>query len=199
MVNEEGPTTSRGGCAFAETLADSYKVIYGQAAESTERQQRLAGRSRNSWRATSGSRPRAGAPPPNAYPSRPANTRGRAGVGTGVRRSLHRVFGCRLLAVSDRYRAGRGSVQEGAMATGGPHTTWWEPQPAPRAAPWTPDRECRTDGRDGHLPIAGYDEMNVEEVSRDWTPSPTSRYDGSGTTSALIRTAKPSWSASRAG
>ena len=74
---------------FAETVADSYKVIYGQAAESTERRA-LPGRSRNSWRATSESRPRAGAPPPpNAYPSRPVNNKrsGRRGHGSPSKRT----------------------------------------------------------------------------------------------------------------
>jgi hypothetical protein len=35
----KGPRRQRGARSFAETLAESYRVVYGQAAESAERQQ----------------------------------------------------------------------------------------------------------------------------------------------------------------
>jgi hypothetical protein len=130
---------------FAETLAESYRVVYGQAVESGERQQRLAQEfselvSNNLKEQAEGSRSSAQRLSEQADRQQQA---GRALVQESV--GAYMDF---LDATFSQYRAG-------AMASG--QTAAGVVGAATGAARRT--AEAAT------FPIAGYDEMNVEEIS----------------------------------
>ncbi len=152
---------------FAETLADSYKVIYGQAAESTERQQRLARAfselvASNLREQTESGRAAAERLSEQASKQQEA--------GQALARESVEAYMAFLDAAFSRYRTGTeraaGSVQEGAMATG--RTADDVVGAATSATSRTVDATTESAERMAEtatFPIAGYDEMNVEEVS----------------------------------
>jgi len=55
---------------FADTLAESYRIVYEQAAEARGRQGQLAQDFSERVRTTLKSSPKAGAPPPSGLPTR---------------------------------------------------------------------------------------------------------------------------------
>ena len=149
---------------FAETLADSYRIVYGQAAESRERQQRRAQEFSdlvaNSLREqTEAGRANVEQLSEQAQRQREAGQKFAQESVEAYTRFLDDVF--------SRYRAGTeqavGSVQQSARtltdtATGLVGT-------ATGAVGATADA-MGSAAETAAFPIAGYDEMNVEEVSR---------------------------------
>jgi hypothetical protein len=150
---------------FAETLAESYRVVYGQAAESQERQRRLAqGFSElvatNLREQTEGGRAAA------ERLSEQANKQQEAGQ--ALARESVEAYVEFLDTAFSRYRSGTGwaaeNVQEGAIATGG--TAARVVGAATGAVASATASSLDTTAETAAFPIAGYDEMNVEEVSK---------------------------------
>lgn len=118
---------------FAETLAESYRVVYGQAAESGERQQRLAQEFSelvaNNLREH---RPRADARVPSDSPSRPTGSRRPAGR---WRRSPSRPTW--ISSTPPSPSTGRvpsrpqGASRRGRWRVDGPRQAWLELRQAP--------------------------------------------------------------------
>lgn len=151
---------------FAETLADSYKVIYGQAAESTERQQRLA----RAFSELVASNLREQTESGRAAERLSEQASKQQEAGQALARESVEAYIEFLDAAFSRYRTGTeraaGSVQEGAMATG--RTADDVVGAATSATSRTVDATTESAERMAEtatFPIAGYDEMNVEEVS----------------------------------
>jgi hypothetical protein len=156
---------------FAETLADSYRLVYDQASESVERQRRLAQEfselvATNLKEQTEASRSDA------QQLSEQAGRQKEAG-----QEFAQESVGAYAEFLDDafsRYRSGAekvvGSVQEGAMASGRSATGLLG-----AATGAVTDAAGRTLGATAEgaeqaaeaavFPIAGYDEMNVEEIS----------------------------------
>ena len=150
---------------FAETLAESYRVVYGQAAESQERQRRLAqGFSElvatNLREQTEGGRAAA------ERLSEQANKQQEAGQAL-ARESVEAYVEFLDTAFSRWYRSGTAraaeNVQEGAIAAGG--TAARMMGAATGAVADATASTLDTTAETAAFPIAGYDEMNVEEVS----------------------------------
>jgi len=149
---------------FAETLADSYRVVYGQAAESGERQQRRA--REFSELVSSNLREQTEVSRSNAQQlSEQANKQQEAGQ-TLARESVE-AYAEFLNAAFSRYRVGAeqaaGSAREGARTLS--ETTAGLVGTATGAASATAGA-MRSTAETTTFPIAGYDEMNVEEVSK---------------------------------
>jgi hypothetical protein len=152
---------------FAETLADSYRLVYEQAAESGERQRRLAQEfsdlvATNLKEQTEASRAASQQLSEQAGRQREA--------GQEFTRESVGAYAEFLDNAFSRYRSGAeqvvGSVQEGAMASGrsaagllGAVT-----DATGRTLDATAEGAERT-AETAVFPIAGYDEMNVEEIS----------------------------------
>ncbi len=153
---------------FAETLADSYRVVYGQAAESGQRQQRRA--QEFSDLVSSNLREQTEAGRSNAQQlSEQANRQQEAGQ--ALARESVEAYAEFLDTAFSRYRSGTErateSAREGARtladttaglvgtATGAAGATAGATAGAARSA-----TETTT------FPLAGYDEMNVEEASK---------------------------------
>jgi hypothetical protein len=141
---------------FAETLAESYRVVYGQAAESGERQQRLAQEfselvANNLKEQAEGGRSAA------QRFSEQADRQQEAGRAL-AQESLEAYMDF-LDAAFSQYRAGSEqaarTAQEGAMASG---------RTAAGMVGAVTDATART-METASFPIPGYDEMNVEEIS----------------------------------
>ena len=153
---------------FAETLADSYRVVYGQAAESAERQQRRA--REFSELVSSNLREQTEVSRSNAQQlSEQANKQQEAGQ-TLARESVE-AYAEFLNAAFSRYRAGTeraaGGAREGARTLS--ETTAGLVGTATGAASATAGATAgamRSTAETTTFPIAGYDEMNVEEVSK---------------------------------
>lgn len=152
---------------FAETLADSYKVIYGQAAESTERQQRLA----RAFSELVANNLREQTESGRAAERLSEQASKQQEAGQALARESVEAYIEFLDAAFSRYRTGTeraaGSVQEGAMATG--RTADDVVGAATSATSRTVDATTESAERMAEtatFPIAGYDEMNVEEVSK---------------------------------
>jgi len=153
---------------FAETLADSYRVVYGQAAESGERQQRRA--REFSELVSSNLREQTEVSRSNAQQlSEQANKQQEAGQ-TLARESVE-AYAEFLNAAFSRYRVGAeqaaGSAREGARTLS--ETTAGLVGTATGAASATAGATAgamRSTAETTTFPIAGYDEMNVEEVSK---------------------------------
>jgi hypothetical protein len=153
---------------FAETLADSYRLVYAQAVESGERQRRLAQEfselvATNLREQTEASR--SGAQQLSEQASR------QQAAGQEFARESVGAYAEFLDDAFSRYRSGAeqvlGSVQEGAMASG--RSTAGLLGTATDAAGRTLDATAEGAERTTEkavFPIAGYDEMNVEEVSK---------------------------------
>jgi len=153
---------------FAETLAESYTVVYGQAAESQERQRRLAqGFSElvatNLREQTEGGRAAA------ERLSEQANKQQEAGQ--ALARESVEAYVQFLETAFSRYRSGSAraaqNVQEGPIAAGGTaaRVMGAATGAVADATASTLDTTVDTTAETAAFPIAGYDEMNVEEVS----------------------------------
>jgi hypothetical protein len=160
---------------FAETLADSYRLVYEQAAESGERQRRLAQEfselvATNLKEQTEASR--SGAQQLSEQAGRQQE------AGQEFARESVGAYAEFLDDAFSRYRSGAeqvvGSVQEGAMASGrsaagllGAATgavTDATGDATGRTLDATAEGAERT-AEKAVFPIEGYDEMNVEEIS----------------------------------
>jgi hypothetical protein len=152
---------------FAETLADSYRVVYGQTAESGERQQR---RAQEFSELLAGSlREQAEAGRSNAQQLSEQASRQQEAGQEFARESVE-AYTRFLDDAFSRYRAGTeqavGNVQERARtlsetATGLVGTVTG----AAGARVGSPAEAISSAAETAAFPIAGYDEMNVEEVS----------------------------------
>ena len=148
---------------FAETLADSYRLVYGQASESAQRQQQRAQEfselvSRNlSEQAEAG----------RANVERLSEQAQRQGeAGQALARESVEAYTRFLDDAVSRYRPGAGQAAEGARAVA--DTTAGLLGTATGAA--TGALGATVEGAEraaeaAVFPIEGYDEMNVEEVS----------------------------------
>jgi len=153
---------------FAETLAESYRVVYGQAAESGERQQRRA--QEFSELVSSNLREQTEVSRSNVQQlSEQANKQQEAGQ--ALARESVEAYAEFLNAAFSRYRAGTGraagSAREGARTLS--ETTAGLVGTATGAASATAGATAgamRSTAEPTTFPIAGYDEMNVEEVSK---------------------------------
>jgi predicted phage-related endonuclease len=156
---------------FAETLADSYRLVYAQAAESGERQRRLAQEfselvATNLREQTEASR--SGAQQLSEQASRQQE------AGQEFARESVGAYAEFLDDAFSRYQSGAeqvvGSVQEGAMASGRSAAgllgtaTGAVTDATGRTLDATAEGAERT-AETAVFPIAGYDEMNVEEIS----------------------------------
>ena len=137
---------------FAETLADSYRLVYGQAAESAERQQQRA--QEFSELVASNLREQAEAGAANAQ---------RLSEQADRQRQAYAEF---LDTAFSRYRAGAEqatqSAQEGVRAL--TDTTTGLLGTATGAVGATASAACSAPEA-AVFPIEGYDEMNVDEIS----------------------------------
>ena len=152
---------------FAETLADSYRLVYDQAAESGERQKRYA--QEFSDLVTTNLKEQAEAGRSGAQQLSEQAGRQREAGQKFTRESVE-AYAEFLDDAFSRYQSGTeqvvGSVQEGAMASG---------RSAAGLLGAVTDATDRTLGATAEgaeqaaeaavFPIAGYDEMNVEEIS----------------------------------
>jgi hypothetical protein len=156
---------------FAETLADSYRLVYDQAAESVERQRRLAQKfselvATNLREQTEASRSDA------QQLSEQAGRQQEAGQ--ELAQESVGAYAEFLDDAFSRYRSGAekvvGSVQEGAMASG--RNTAGLLGAATGAVTDTAGRTLGATAEGAEqaaeaavFPIAGYDDMNVDEIS----------------------------------
>ena len=152
---------------FAETLADSYRLVYDQAAESGERQRRLAQEFSDLVTTNLKEQVEAG----RSGAQQLSEQAGRQQeAGQEFARESVEAYAEFLDDAFSRYRSGAeqvvGSVQERAMASG---------RSAAGLLGAVTDATGRTLGATAEgaeqaaeaavFPIAGYDEMNVEEIS----------------------------------
>ena len=153
---------------FAETLAESYRVVYGQAAESAERQQRRAQEfselvSTNLREQTETGRSSAQRLSEQASRQQEA--------GQALARESVQAYAEFLDDAFSRYRGGTEqaaqSAREGARTVF--ETTAGLVGTATGAASATAGATAgamRSAGQTASFPIAGYDEMNVDELSK---------------------------------
>ena len=153
---------------FAQTLADSYRVVYGQAAESAERQQRRAQEfselvSTNLREQTEAGRSSAQRLSEQASRQQEA--------GQALARESVQAYAEFLDDAFSRYRSGTEqaaqSAREGARTLS--ETTAGLVGTATGAASATAGATAgamRSAAETASFPIAGYDEMNVDEVSK---------------------------------
>ena len=153
---------------FAQTLADSYRLVYGQAAESAERQQRRAQEfselvSTNLREQTEAGRSSAQRLSEQASRQQEA--------GQALARESVQAYAEFLDDAFSRYRGGTEqaaqSAREGARTVF--ETTAGLVGTATGAASATAGATAgamRSAGQTASFPIAGYDEMNVDEISK---------------------------------
>ena len=153
---------------FAETLADSYRVVYGQAAESAERQQRRAQEfselvSTNLREQTEAGR--------SSAQRLSEQTSRQQEAGQALARESVQAYAEFLDDAFSRYRSGTEqaaqSAREGARTLS--ETTAGLVGTATGAASATAGAAAgamRSAGQTASFPIAGYDEMNVDELSK---------------------------------
>jgi hypothetical protein len=153
---------------FAETLAESYRVVYGQAAESTERQQRRA--QQFSELVSSNLREQTEAGRSNAQRLSEQASRQQE-AGQALARESVQAYAEFLDDAFSRYREGTEraaqSAREGARTLS--ETTAGLVGTATGAASATAGAAAgamRSAGQTASFPIAGYDEMNVDEASK---------------------------------
>jgi hypothetical protein len=172
-MTDQGKTRDLNEAAsrFAETLADSYRLVYDQAAESVERQRRLAQEfselvATNLREQTEASRSDA------QQLSEQAGRQQEAGQ--ELAQESVGAYAEFLDDAFSRYRSGAekvvGSVQEGAMASG--RNTAGLLGAATGAVTDTAGRTLGATAEGAEqaaeaavFPIAGYDDMNVDEIS----------------------------------
>jgi hypothetical protein len=153
---------------FAETLADSYRVVYGQASKSAERQQRRA--QEFSELVSSNLREQTEASRANAQRLSEQAARQQE-AGQALARESVEAYAEFLDDAFSRYRAGTEqagqSAREGARtlseATAGLVGT---ATGAVGATAGAAAGARRSTAETAAFPIAGYDEMNVDEVSK---------------------------------
>ncbi len=153
---------------FAETLADSYRLVYGQASESAERQRRRA--QEFSELVTENLREQAEAGRSNAQELSEQASRQQE-AGQAFARGSVEAYAEFLDAAFSRYRAGTEraaeSTREGVRTLS--ETTAGLVGTATGAAGATAGAAAEGAERAAEaavFPIAGYDEMNVEEISK---------------------------------
>jgi hypothetical protein len=153
---------------FAETLADSYRVVYAQASESAERQQRRA--QEFSELVSSNLREQTEAGRANAQRLSEQATRQQE-AGQALARESVEAYAEFLDDAFSRYRAGTEqaaqSAREGARTLS--ETTAGLVGTATGAASATAGATAgavRSTAEATTFPIAGYDEMNVDEASK---------------------------------
>jgi hypothetical protein len=153
---------------FAETLADSYRVVYGQASESAERQQRRA--QEFSELVSSNLREQTEASRANAQRLSEQAARQQE-AGQALARESVEAYAEFLDDAFSRYRAGTEqaaqSAREGARTLS--ETTAGLVGTATGAVGATAGAAAgamRSTAETAAFPIAGYDEMNVDEVSK---------------------------------
>jgi hypothetical protein len=149
---------------FAETLADSYRVVYGQATESTERQQQRA--QEFSELVSSNLRDQTEASRANAQQlSEQANRQQEAGQ--ALARESVEAYTQFLNDAFSRYRVGTeqaaGSAREGMRTLS--ETTTGLLGTATGAVGATVEGAERA-AEAAVFPIEGYDDMNVDEISK---------------------------------
>jgi hypothetical protein len=168
---EKARDVNEAAVRFAETLADSYRIVYEQAAESGERQRRLAREfselvATNLREHTEASRSGA---------QRLTEQTGRQQeAGQEFARESVEAYAAFLEDAFSRYRSGTqqvvGSVQEGAMASGRSAAGLLGAATSAVTDATGRTLDATTEGAEraaetAVFPIAGYDEMNVEEIS----------------------------------
>ena len=153
---------------FAETLAESYRLVYGQAAESAERQQRRA--QEFSELVSSNLREQTEAGRSSAQRLSEQASRQQE-AGQALARESVEAYAEFLDEAFSRYRGGTEqaaqSAREGARTVF--ETTAGLVGTATGAASATAGATAgamRSAGQTASFPIAGYDEMNVDEVSK---------------------------------
>jgi hypothetical protein len=153
---------------FAETLAESYRLVYGQAAESAERQQRRA--QEFSELVSSNLREQTEAGRSSAQRLSEQASRQQE-AGQALARESVEAYAEFLDDAFSRYRGGTEqaaqSAREGARTVF--ETTAGLVGTATGAASATAGATAgamRSAGQTASFPIAGYDEMNVDEVSK---------------------------------
>ena len=153
---------------FAETLAESYRLVYGQAAESAERQQRRA--QEFSELVSSNLREQTEAGRSSAQRLSEQASRQQE-AGQALARESVEAYAEFLDDAFSRYREGTEratqSAREGARTLS--ETTAGLVGTATGAASATAGAAAgamRSAGQTASFPIAGYDEMNVDEVSK---------------------------------
>ena len=168
---EKARDVNEAAVRFAETLADSYRIVYEQAAESGERQRRLAREfselvATNLREHTEASRSGA---------QRLTEQTGRQQeAGQEFARESVEAYAAFLEDAFSRYRSGTqqvvGSVQEGAMASGRSAAGLLGAATGAVTDATGRTLDATTEGAEraaetAVFPIAGYEEMNVEEIS----------------------------------
>ena len=153
---------------FAQTLADSYRLVYGQAAESAERQQRRA--QEFSELVSTNLREQTEAGRSNAQRLSEQAARQQE-AGQALARESVQAYAEFLDDAFSRYRGGTEqaaqSAREGARTVF--ETTAGLVGTATGAASATAGATAgamRSAGQTASFPIAGYDEMNVDELSK---------------------------------
>ena len=153
---------------FAQTLADSYRLVYGQAAESAERQQRRA--QEFSELVSTNLREQTEAGRANAQRLSEQASRQQE-AGQALARESVQAYAEFLDDAFSRYREGTEqaaqSAREGARTLS--ETTAGLVGTATGAASATAGATAgamRTAGQTASFPIAGYDKMNVDELSK---------------------------------
>ena len=153
---------------FAETLAESYRLVYGQAAESAERQQRRA--QEFSELVSSNLREQTEAGRSSAQRLSEQASRQQE-AGQALARESVQAYAEFLDDAFSRYRGGTEqaaqSAREGARTVF--ETTAGLVGTATGAASATAGATAgamRSAGQTASFPIAGYDEMNVDELSK---------------------------------
>jgi hypothetical protein len=149
---------------FAETLADSYRLVYGQAAESAERQQRRA--QEFSELVSSNLRQQTEAGRSNAQRLSEQAARQQA-AGQELARESVEAYAKFLEDAFSQYRSGTeqaaGSAREGVRTLS--ETTTGLLGTATGAVGATVEGAERA-AEAAVFPIEGYDEMNVDEISK---------------------------------
>ena len=165
---EKARDVNEAAARFAETLAESYRVVYGQAAESTERQQRRA--QQFSELVSSNLREQTEAGRSNAQRLSEQASRQQE-AGQALARESVQAYAEFLDDAFSRYR--RGTEQDAQSAREGARTVFettaglvGTATGAASATAGAAAGAMRSAGQTATFPIAGYDEMNVEEVSK---------------------------------
>lgn len=152
---------------FAETLADSYWVVYGQAAESGERQQRLAREFSELVQSNLREQAEGGRAAAQQFSEQAGRQRE---AGQAFARESVEAYADFLDATFSRYRTGTeqaaGAAREGLRnlsetTTGLVGTATG----AAGSAVGTTADATRSAADTATFPIPGYDEMNVDEIS----------------------------------
>ena len=153
---------------FAETLAESYRLVYGQAAESAERQQRRAQEFSELVSSNLREQTEAGRSSAQRLSEQAARQQE---AGQALARESVQAYAEFLDDAFSRYREGTEratqSAREGARTLS--ETTAGLVGTATGAASATAGAAAgamRSAGQTASFPIAGYDEMNVDEVSK---------------------------------